>query len=42
MLVRIANGSDPEQKQSDLGVHCLSSPFWQATSVRNIRTFNVV
>ena len=21
------------QKQSDLGLHCLSKPFWQATSV---------
>ena len=27
------------QKQSDLGLHCLSRPFWQATSVQNYRTF---
>ena len=26
------------QKQSDLGLHCLSKPFWQATSVGNFRT----
>ena len=29
------------QKQSDLGLPCLSKPFWQATSVRNFRTFSV-
>ena len=32
MLVRIANREDPDQtasgKQSDLGLHCLSKPFW--------------
>ena len=28
MLVRIANREDPDQKQSDLGLHCLSRPFW--------------
>ena len=38
MLARIANREDPE---SDLGLHCLSRPFWQATSVRNFRTFTV-
>ena len=27
------------QKQSDLGLHCLSGPFWQATSVQNFRTY---
>ena len=31
MLVRIANREDPDQtafqKQSDLGLHCLSRPF---------------
>ena len=27
------------QKQSDLGLPCLFRPFWQATSVRNFRTF---
>ena len=26
---------------SDLGLHCLSRPFWQA-SVRNFRTFTVL
>ena len=29
------------QKQSDLGLHCLSIPFWQVTSVQNFRTFTV-
>ena len=29
------------QKQSDLGMSCLSKLFWQATSVRNFRTFTV-
>ena len=29
------------QKQSDLGLHCLSRPFWQATSVRNFWTFQL-
>ena len=32
MLVRIDN-----QKQSDLGLCCLSWPFWQATTVQNFR-----
>ena len=27
------------QKQSDLSLHCLSKPFWQATSVQNFRIF---
>ena len=26
------------QKQSDLGLHCLSRTFWHATSVQNLRT----
>ena len=30
------------QKQSDLGLHCLSRPFWQAASVLNFRTFTVL
>ena len=44
MHVRIENREDPDQtassgvlllqKQSDLGVHCLSRPFWQATGVK--------
>ena len=29
------------QSQSDLGLHCLSRPFCQATSVQNFRTFTV-
>ena len=39
ILVRVANWEDPDQtafyKQSDPGLHRLSSTFWQATSVRN-------
>ena len=37
MFVRIANRVDPEllQMQSDLGLHCLSRTFWQATIVQN-------
>ena len=27
MLVRIANREDPDQKQSDLDLHCLFKPF---------------
>ena len=27
MLVRIANSEDPDQKQFDLGLHCLSVPL---------------
>ena len=45
MGVLIANREDPDQtvlqKQSDLGPHCFSMPFWQATSVRNFRAFPV-
>ena len=37
-LVRITNREDPDQKQSDLGLCCLSKPFWHATSVQNFRT----
>ena len=28
-----------KKKQSDLGLHCLSRPFLQATNVGNFRTF---
>ena len=42
MLVRIANRKDLLQKQSDLGLHCLSMPFWKANSVRNFTTFTAV
>ena len=39
MLVRTAK---PDQTaSSDLGLHCLSRPFLQGTSVRNFRTFTV-
>ena len=42
MLVRIANRDALIRlllkKQSDLGLHCLSRPFWQATSVQNLRS----
>ena len=45
MPVRIANKEDPDQtasqKQSDLGLPCLSWPFWQITSVPNFRIFAV-
>ena len=46
LLVRIANREDLDQTassemQSVLGLHCLSRPFWQAISVRNLRTFTV-
>ena len=41
ILVRISNREDPDQTasseavwQSDLGLHCMSRPFWQA-SVQN-------
>ena len=47
MLFRIANSENPDQtassvfmllqKQSDLGLHCMPRPLWQATSVRNFR-----
>ena len=44
MLVRIANREDPDQtasfqKQSDLGLHCLSRHFLQATNVQKFRIF---
>ena len=40
MFVRIANREDLK-KQSDLGLPCLSRPFWQATIVRIFRIFTV-
>ena len=44
ILVRVANREDPDQtaskKQSDLGLRCLSRPFWQGTSVRKFRISN--
>ena len=30
------------QKQSDLGLHCLSVHFWQETSVRNFSKFTII
>ena len=27
-----------QRKQSDIGLLCLSRPFWQATSIENFRT----
>ena len=45
ILVRIANREDPDRTasedslKSDLGLHCLSRSFWQATSVQNFRIF---
>ena len=37
MLVRIANREDPDQTaSSDLGLLCLSRPFWLATSGKNL------
>ena len=42
MLVKITNREDLIrlllQKQSDLGMHYLSMPFWQTSNVRNFRT----
>ena len=44
-LVRIANREDLDQisfqKQSKLGLCCLSKPYWQATSVQNFRTITI-
>ena len=31
-----------KQLQSDFGLHCLSMPSGQASSVRNFRTFTVI
>ena len=37
------NREDPNiQKHSDLGLRCLSRPFWQATSVQSFRTFTIL
>ena len=42
ILVRMASREDLDQTASDLGLHCLSRPFLQATSVRNFRTFTIL
>ena len=31
VLVRIANGKDPDDQTAGLGLHCLSRPFWHTT-----------
>ena len=31
----------PDQTASSVDLLCLSRPFWQATSIRNLRTFTV-
>ena len=41
MFVKIGNREEL-QKQSGLGLHCLSGHFWQATSVRIFRTSTIV
>ena len=45
LLVRTANRKTLIrlllQKQSGLGLHCLSRLFWQDASVQNLRTFTV-
>ena len=42
MMFRIAKSEDPDlKKQSDLSLHCLSRPLWQATSVQNFRTSTI-
>ena len=45
MIARIANREDSDQiasqKQSDLGLRCFSRLFWQATILRNFRTFTI-
>ena len=41
MLVRKADREDPDQKQYDLGLDCLSRLLRQATTVLNFRTFTV-
>ena len=41
MLVRIANREVHDQIQSDVGLHCLSRPFWQALKVQNFRIFTI-
>ena len=39
LFIIIANRGDPDQ--SDLGLHCLSRPFWQVTSIQYFRTYIV-
>ena len=42
MLNRITNREDPDNTESNLGLHCLPRPSHQATSVQNVRTFTVL
>ena len=43
MLVRIGNRDDPDWKQTDVCLTCISSHFWQTTSVQNFsRTFTMI
>ena len=44
MLTRIAKRGDPVQteKQSDLGLHCLSRPFWQVADILNFKIFIII
>ena len=37
----VDNSNDVAQKQSDLGLHCFSMPFWQALNVQNFRAFTI-
>ena len=43
---RIAHREDPNelllQEKSDLGLHCIPRPFWQATGIQNFRTCTVL
>ena len=41
MLVRIATRTDPDQKQYDVGLHCLPRPLWKTTIVGNFTTFTI-
>ena len=41
MIIFLSNMLKILKKQSDLGLGCLSMPFWQTTSVCNFRTSSV-
>ena len=36
--IRIANREDPDQTAFDLGLHCLSRPFWKVVNAKDFRT----
>ena len=42
MFVRRASREDLDQTASDLGLHCLSRPFLQATNVQIFRAFTIL